>query len=62
MMAPGSFDPEPVGDLGIVLLQDTGKNNPTSPEPSQPTLATGGRATELPSAPSLPGPSQRRLP
>ncbi len=56
MMAPGSFDPEPVGDLGIVLLQDTGKNNPTSPEPSQPTLATGGRATELPSAPSLPGP------
>lgn len=61
MMPPEAFFPEPVGNLGLVLLQDTDRNNPTKAEP---TFSRGGAAEQLPLAPSPPLPSLpgRRLP
>ena len=61
MMPPEAFFPQPVGNLGLVLLSDTGRNNPTKPEP---TFSRGGQAEQLPAAPELASPNLggRRLP
>jgi prophage tail gpP-like protein len=60
MMAPGSFDPEPIGDLSIVLLKDLNRNNPTQVQPkTAPDTTTGAAGVQgLPGSPS--GPSARR--
>jgi prophage tail gpP-like protein len=61
LMPKEAFLPEPVGNLGLVLLSDIDKNNPTKPDnppydPHSPTGAAGIKG--LPGSPS--GPSSAR--
>jgi hypothetical protein len=61
MMAPGSFDPEPIGNLGIVLAADIDSNNPTKTTPDTTTGAAGVQgAAGSPSGPVAP--PTKRLP